>query len=271
MNISIQYQEQSPTISSFTMVKKLSHSSRVQDPLEFVSVPKRKRGDSIDVISASRDVISASRQQDNDDDFVYPAYKRSNSSTRPLSAFCTASYDLERRDGPADDVHDDDEETDALVKKFRTSIFRQEEQPSSQPFTISPHPYSPIAKEDEGNDFFDLPSIQRATTICDDLGSDNSCCEPPEISSRSTSPQEYGEELDDDHQDWSTSYLSLECNRHEEKYPILEERRERPAWLSSSPSSSVGQSQPSTLWNTSEKKESFWPESWTGSFHLGSA
>eukprot|EP00584_Thalassiosira_punctigera_P026043 CAMPEP_0172577908 /NCGR_PEP_ID=MMETSP1067-20121228/138471_1 /TAXON_ID=265564 ORGANISM="Thalassiosira punctigera, Strain Tpunct2005C2" /NCGR_SAMPLE_ID=MMETSP1067 /ASSEMBLY_ACC=CAM_ASM_000444 /LENGTH=268 /DNA_ID=CAMNT_0013370601 /DNA_START=101 /DNA_END=904 /DNA_ORIENTATION=+ len=253
--VASQYQEESPTIPS-KMIKELPHTGRVHTPLEFsASASKRKRGDSIDEIAASRQ-----QDSDDDDDFVLPLQKRV-SSTQALSAFCTASYDHERRDGPAeDDVHD--EETDALVKKFRTSIFRQEHQaeppsPSSSYSTalFSHRPWSPATpKEDEGGDdfAFELPSIQRATTICDD--SDISCCtyEPPEMASRSTSPGERGEELDQGH-DWSSSAFAAE----EEKDPILEARRARPSWLSS-PSSSLSPSQPSPLWNTSSKKQPFW-------------
>lgn len=267
---SLHCRDQSPTIPS-KMVKVLPHSTRVQNTVELLSAPpKRKREDSIDEISAFRH--QESDNDNNDEHFVFPLHKRSLASTHALSAFCTASYDSERRDGPAeDDVHD--EETEALVKKFRTSIFRQDhrrvEPPSpstSSATTLSSRPWSPAAKEDdEGSDLFDVPSIQRATTISDD-SSDLSCCscDPPEISSRPTSPGEFREELDQhQHHDQTLEYC---CQ--EEEDPILEARRELPLWRPS-PSYSASPSQPSPLWN-SEKRCSFWAEDWTGTFHQGS-
>ena len=269
MNISTQYQDQSPTISS-KKLKELPHTSGVQNPVEFSVAPKRKRDVSVGAIFASR-------QHDNDDDeFVYPLLKRPVFATRATSDFSMVSCDSERRDGPADDDDTHDEETEALVKKFRTSIFRQEEPASpsstSTSVSLSSGPWSTAPKEeDEGVNYFELPSIQRATRISDDSShlSDNSCYDPLEMSSRPTSPLEHAEEIDHNHA-WTPSSLSLEYNtRHKEKDPILEARRERPEWFLS-PSSSVGLSQHSPLWNISEKKQPFWPEAWTGTFHLGS-
>lgn len=260
------------------MIKELKHSSRVvdsQQPLAFLSAPKRKRDE----------ICASSRQSactlDTDDDFVYPLHKRTSSSTR-LPAFCSASYDSEKRDGPASDGDDDvsDDETDALVKKYRTSLFRQETLPRSNCFLSSP-PLRHDEDEDNHGDFFELPSIARATTICDD--SDNSTCyaDPPEmyassISSRPTSPQE--EIIQED--------LNLECYSHEDvEKDAIEQERERPAWLASvsaSPTSTsssfVGESkQPSPLWPMSSSStttmngtSSFWKAGWSG-FHQGSS
>jgi len=278
-----------------------------QDPLQYMSSSappvKRKREDSFDEISASRQQQQGEYGDEDDDDYIFPLQKRSTTT------FCTASCDSERRDGPAeaeDDVHD--EETEALVKKFRTSIFRQEQQQHNHLRLSQSHyePQSPTVlsmgssvrspwdsplahdhddEEDEGDHhIFDLPSIQRATTICDDSDlstSDEGCYEPPEMSSRPTSPQEFCQELqdhrscNDDDRDWSSSYISL---NEDEKDPILEARRERPSWILSPTSSvSLGTSQPSPLWNissspsSSTKKGSFWPDTWTGTFHQGSS
>lgn len=271
------------------MIKELSHSSRVQNPLNFPALTKRKRDDSIDLISATR---QQSDDDEDDDEFVFPLQKRTHSSTRPLSAFCMTSCDSERRDGPAEDsdVHDnddEDDETDALVKKYRTSIFRQEdrvEMPSPSSYFASTlsssRPWSLADKDDDddddddvGTDFFELPSIRRATTICES-SDDASCysCDPPEISSRAASPEgHHGDELGC-HQphDWSSCDSLYDYNRDEEKDPILEARREQPTWLSTP--TTVGSSpQPSPLWNVSDKKQPFWPEAWTGTFHQGSA
>lgn len=267
-----QYQsaEQSPTISTSKMLltKELSSCDRVRsNTLDFLSAPKRKRDDGIDAISASR-------RDNGDDDFVYPLHKRSVSATRLRgSSFCLSSYDSERRDGPE---QDSDDETEALVMNFRTSVFRQEPAAPALPLLSS----TPLYKEDDDDeededDFF--PSIGRATTISDasDSSTSDSCyADPPDMADPSFSPREEIDQ-DDHHHDWSSSSLYLQSR---EKDPI-EEARERPEWLStgiSSPSSSttVAPSQPSPLWNmsTSKKGESFWPANWTGMmFHQGSA
>jgi len=290
--ISPRYQQQSPTVPrTRKMIKELSHSSRVQNPLDFPALTKRKRDDSIGLMSAARRQDSDNEYDDDDDEFVFPLQKRSHSSIRPLSAFCTSSCDSERRDGPAEDsdVHDnddEDDETDALVKKYRTSIFRQEdrvEMPSPSSYfsstLSSSRPWSLADKDDDGDDdevrtdFFDLPSIQRATTICDSSDDASCCsCDPPEISSRPSSPQgHHGDELDcRQPHEWSSCDSLYDYSRDEQKDHILEARREQPTWLST-PSTVSSSSQPSPLWNVSDKKEPFWPEAWTGTFHLGSA
>lgn len=281
------------------MIKELKQSNRVgnSQPLAFLSAPKRKRDD-IDEICLSRQQHGdADAKDDDDDDFVYPLHKRSNSSTR-LPAFCSASYDSERRDGPEDDGLDD--ETDALVKKYRTSIFRQEQSSSSSTrsplFASSPFTRDYQQDDGEGQSFFELPSLERATTICDDsdLSTDNSTCyaDPPEIcssSSRAVSPQEEEiireqEVVDDEDDHWvSSDSLSLECHHDStEEQQEQEETRARPVWLASistSPTSAAGATtQPSPLWNitsssttSSSTSSSFWQSGWTGMFHQGSA
>lgn len=255
------------------MRKTLSSSDR-QDaqPLVFLSAPKRKRGDSIDL------AITASRQgDDSDDDFVFPLHKRSNSSTR--LALCTSSYDTERRDGPASDDDGLDDETEALVKKFRSSIFRGPEAPVSPSCTSTSSCSKYDDEEDDDDDdcaglnFFDLPGIQRATTICDDasdFSTDNSCyADPPEMGSSSHREEEIIEQ-DDARDHWPSS---LESRIDDKEDPVLEARRENPEWLSSSltPRASGGAAQPSSLWNISKSgKDDFWGAGLTGLFQQGS-
>lgn len=271
-----QYQEDpSPTIPS-KMIKKLAPSNRVDNTLDFLSAPKRKREDSIDLISASRQQDS----DNDDDDFVLPLHKRSASSNRLCrSSFCLSSYDSEAREGPADDVLDD--ETEALVKNFRTSIFRYE--PPSPSSTSTPY------KEDEDDDEEDncidyFPAIGRATTISDSSESDDEYADPPDMAgSRPASPhaeeileQDDGRRHHRDRHDWSPSGLSLDYHRRDDDKDPIEAARERPEWLSgtTSPRStlSAAPSEPSPLWMTSsQNKGSSWPGGWTGMFHQGSA
>eukprot|EP00571_Detonula_confervacea_P004131 CAMPEP_0172314296 /NCGR_PEP_ID=MMETSP1058-20130122/22186_1 /TAXON_ID=83371 /ORGANISM="Detonula confervacea, Strain CCMP 353" /LENGTH=301 /DNA_ID=CAMNT_0013028125 /DNA_START=25 /DNA_END=930 /DNA_ORIENTATION=+ len=284
--------EQSPTIPS-KMIKSLSHSNRVQNTNDFLSAPKRKRGDSIDEISSSSRRQQCDDDDDDDDDdvFVYPLHKRSASSTRPLSSFCMLSHDSEHREGPADDGVLDDE-TQALVKTFRNSIYRQD-----PPSALS-RSHSPLYKEDDDDEddccTIDLfPSIGRARTISDsDSTTGDSYEDPPDMAdSRPVEEIVEQDDEDDHHHDWSSSSSSLEYNHRQEQdkdtiedhgqeqdKDTIEESRERPIWLSSGLSSSssstaaAAPSEPSPLWNMSAPKtESFWPAGWTGMFHQGSA
>ena len=174
---------ESPTVSS-KMVKELPASGRVEDPLSFsftsaAAAPKRKR----------LDETSSSRQEEADVLESYPLqHKRTHSSTLAAS-FCAASCDSERREGPEEDV---DDETEALVKRFRTSIFRSE--PVVSPSSTPSRAESPMHKDDDDGDSdgfcADFPSIGRATTICDDsdLSSTDGSCDPPDMASRPASP-----------------------------------------------------------------------------------
>jgi len=257
------------------MIKKLAPSNRVDNTLDFLSAPKRKREDSIDLIFSSR-------QQDNDvdDDFVFPSHKRSASSNRLCrTSFSLSSCDSEAREGPADDVLDD--ETEALVKNFRTSIFRYE--PPSPSSIASPYKEEADEEEDHCIDYF--PSIGRATTISDSSESDDEYSDPPDMAgSRPVSPHAVETLEQDDvglHHDehaWSSSSPSLDYHRRrdDDKDPI-EVARERPEWLSGTPSprwtlSATTPSEPSPLWMTFPNKgSSSGPANWTGMFHQGSA
>lgn len=248
------------------MIKKLSHSNRAENSLDFLSAPpKRKRGDSIDEISASRQ-----QQENDDDDFVLPLHKRTASSNRLQSTFCLSSYDSEARDGPAEDDVVLDDETEALVKNFRASVFRYE--------PVSPSSISPSYKEDEDDDdddynCMDFPTIGRATTISESSETDDHE-DPPDMGSRSSSPLATGEILAQEDHDWSSSVLSLDYRSCRGDEDPIEEARERPEWLSrdiSPRSTSSKASQPSSLWNMTQSKDSIWQAGCIGMFHQGSA
>jgi hypothetical protein len=183
-----------------------------------------------------------------------------------------------------------DDETEALVNKYRTST-RQEVPPSPGLFsTTSSRAHSPfISKEEDKEEDYDIgdlfPTLQRATTICDASDSstaDDGYADPPDMVSRPASPQE--EEMMEQRQQyhhqgrhhWSPSSVSeLEYHhRHDEDKELTLEARQRPEWLSLSTSSAerIVHQRPSPLWQMSSRKEPSWPASWSsGMFHQGTA
>ena len=304
--------EDSPHISRGKMIKELSSCNRVQEvgvgdgvgsTYDFLSAASKRKREEIDEISASRQLLDESEE---DDDYIFPLHKRAVSSTRPLFAMCMSEQDSECRDGPAEDtaisstaqLDDDvlDDETAALVSNFRTSIFRRGAAavggpPVSPSTTASSRPQTPQFQDADDDEHDNFPSIGRATTICDasDSESSDGCyIAPPDMGddSRPTSPQEEllleQEDVHHEHtSDWSSSELSLEYHpRRESEKDAIESAREHPEWTTSSATSISSSfllepSKPSPLWKTSSdatnKKEAFWPANWTGAFHQGSA
>jgi hypothetical protein len=188
------YQEEAP----FKTIQELSSRDRLQGNItvEILSSPKRKRDEFIGEISWKEQY----EQKINDaDSMMCPEQKRSASasSTRHLSVYNTSSYDMESRDGPADDESLDDE-TACLVSNFSISVFRQGQRGITSSASLTrPLPAASYAEDDdveEDNGYQVFPSIGRARTITDsfDSASLKRCyADPPDMdeSSRSASPE----------------------------------------------------------------------------------
>ncbi|KAL3776642.1 hypothetical protein ACHAW5_010661 [Stephanodiscus triporus] len=265
------------------MIKGLLQGDRVEgNTILFLTAPKRKRED--DSIGEISSWSSMKHYQDVvDGDLIYPSHKRSASLTASSTRLPLSSCDSERREGPADDASLDDE-TEALVSNFRTSIFREGGQVVSPPFTpifLSAVSHSPLCKgsdennnydEDEDDSYFpEFPSLVRATTIIDP--SDASAyhesynADPPDmvgVPSRPASPQidEIIEEDHRDHSDWSTTSSSIDYPCHGEN-DAIEMARDRSGFISEAGASK------STLWNISTGN---WPPTaWTQIFNQENA
>ncbi|KAL7436307.1 hypothetical protein ACHAXH_004921 [Discostella pseudostelligera] len=243
-----QYQEEVPS----QCIQKLSHHDLVQGSItvEISTSPKRKRDDIVGEISWKK------QQEDDDADSMCPVQKRSASSTRPNSMYCMSSYDMESRDGPADDISLDDE-TARLVSNCRISVFRQEIlRNSSSATALARSPPAIFAEDDDEeveNGYSDFPSIGRARTITD---SDDSIfltrcyADPPDMDETSRSDFHDVEELTEeciktDYIDYS-AHMSIMLNRHEWKEES-DEMREFPESIRKS--TSFGErSQSSLMW-----------------------
>ncbi|KAL3763824.1 hypothetical protein ACHAWU_001884 [Discostella pseudostelligera] len=242
-----QYQEGVPS----KCIQKLSHHDLVQGSItaEISTSPKRKRDDIVGEITWKQ------QQEDDDDDLMCPVQKRSASSTRPNSTYCMCSYDMESRDGPADDISLDDE-TARLVSNCRISVFRQDHRGISSSATLtrpSPAIFAEEDDEDVENGYSDFPSIGRARTITD---SDDSIflttcyTDPPDMHETSRSDCHDIEELTDeciktDHIDYS-AHMSIGLDRHERK-DESDEMREFPESIRTS-TSVEERSQSSLMW-----------------------
>lgn len=251
------YHQQYHEESSSKSIQMLSQIHRVQGNItaEVLSSPKRKRND---------DFVEYLEDKDTDS-IVCPLQKRSASSTRPMFPYCISAYDLEQREGPADDVSLDDG-SDSLVSNFRISVFRHGQQDVSSSDTLitsSSKMYGKDGDEEIEHSYSDFPSIGRARTITgsfDSVFSKSCYADPPDMAELSRSSSHEVEETVEQHNNIHSDCLAhvLLCHRHEEQ-DTSDETRECPEWIASSATFGEMSLSRQTVNAFTTKEEMFWP------------